>query len=219
MTAATHLALNQTFSAVRVLNYRLSPVTFSVKLCCVPVSDSEQSLEHNSHRAAVAFQLLQFWMREMLDGIVIVDPLSEMGEQMIYTCDNRLLFTPGSADDFTLVRLLHSKCSAIADHYIHIESLTLTSSDTFHSERYWSGDRYALPGADYLKQPMVHALPWWQRRSIDICDYLTKDLEAHGESIEDIVNLSDPLIELENQLTQDIREHTPAEIIEDIWKS
>lgn len=219
MNMPAGLALNCEAWVIRTVGYVLTPVQLQVRALCTPaVTDSDQ-LQLAGHRSAVAVQLMHYWLTEMLPHTVIVNPLSEMGEQLMYTCDNRVMLTPGTPDDFLLVRLLHSKLSAIARSHVQVHSVTVKTSDTGHSERIWSSTEYALPQSDYMGSDIVHSVPWWQRASIDICDILVKDAQQQGDNVEDLVNLTDPLAVLEAELDKHFSDSEPAEIIDNIWKS
>ena len=212
MMPNTYLTLNHSFFAVRVMGYRMVPVQFDLRVSCVPVAHSDLTHSAAGHRAAVTYQLIKCWMEEMLSNATLADPTTELGEQLSCVCDSHVLFTPGAPDDFVLVRLIHSKCAAIARDRVQILSAALSSSDTDHSERVWTGTEYGLPGIEYAGCPTVHSVPWWQRPTIDVWDHCVREGEQPADH-------SDPLEILESELSRHWQACEPAEIIDNIWKS
>lgn len=220
----TSFTFNHTFDAIRVDNYYLIPTEITVSINCQPQSINGVDLEGSSHRASASFHVMQTWLKTMLDDVIIVEPTTEMGEILRYTSDNKVLYSPKNTDDFTLCRLLHSKCSAITQNNMIIHAITISSSDTRNCDRHWSGTRYGLPGADYMGSEIAHDEPWWKRPCIDISDVLLSELPKN-ENHPNVVDISNSLSQLENEILQEIQEqfgsddNQQAEIIRDIWST
>lgn len=218
----TSFTFNHTFAAIRANDYYLTPTEISLSINCQPKSINGVDLEGSSHRASASFHVMQTWIKSMLDEVIIIDPTTEMGEMLRYTSDNKVLYSPKNTDDFTLCRLIHSKCSVITQGNMSIDVITISSADMGSCDRHWSGTHYRLPGVDYLGSPIIHDEPWWRRPSIDISDTLVSEVPESEQN--NILDISDPLSELEGEILRNIQEtfgsddKQQAEIIQDIWK-
>lgn len=218
----TSFTFNHTFDAIRADGYYLTPTEITLNINCQPKSINGVDLEGSSHRASASFHVMKTWIKSMLDEVIIVEPTSELGEILRYTSDNKILYSPKNTDDFTLCRLIHSKCSAITQNNMTIDTITVSSSDGGNCDRHWSGTHYRLPGVDYMGAPIIHDQPWWCRASIDISDILVSEV-PENEHHSNVVDISDPLSELESEILRNIQDtfggdgKQQAEIIKDIW--
>ena len=224
MTPNSLVVLKHTFTAVRVFDYSLSPVTFALQIhCCIPGGVSP-TVHSTQDKAAVSFQVLKLWMQNMLEEVTLVNPLSEVGEFLLGVSENKTMTIPGEPDDNILVQVLYSKISAITKGHLDIIKVVLSSTDTDDTEQHLiitKDFKNSLPDISYMEDDVVHATPWWDRVSIDIADVYKHLLSE--EEINDILTNDDVLQEYEEMLLQDIveqqKEENEAEIIEDVWKT
>lgn len=223
MTPNTKMVINHTFTAVRVFDYTLTPLTFNLQIhCCVPNGFSP-SIQSVQDKAAISFQVLKLWLHNMLDEVTIVNPVTDIGEMLLGVSESKIMTTPGEPDDNVLVRVLHSKIASITKGNLEIIKLVLSSSDTEYTEQHWpfsDGVEYMLPDISYMDDEVIHKDPWWVRTSIDIADIYSHLLDE--EEIKDILDSDDMLSEYELTLIEDLTasrgQLIEAEIIEDVWE-
>lgn len=208
------VALSHKFRGIRVYEDSLCAVNFRLKLFCGPSRECAPTIQQAGHLSAISYQVLLYWIENILDDVVFLDPTTELGHSIYYSVDNKIFHTPGQPDDFLLARLLHSKMRAITHGNVEVGSMMLSSSDTGHTERWWTSNEYALPDLTYLGDGKpVHPTPWWERPTIDTMDVLEEELEE--EELKNLRELADPLAEYEKALLEE--EAAEAEIIDNLW--
>lgn len=218
MTNNTYIVLKREFTAIRVFEYSMTPVTFTLKIECSLPHNKTKTPSEQIKQSSVAHQLINIWLANVLDDVVVVDPTTEMGEFLLATTENNIMTTPGNPDDNVLARLIHSKLSTIAKGNIHISKLVLVSSDTDHTERHWTGTDYLLPESSYKDDDeTVHSDPWWKRYSFEVSDYLSSDLDEDTKA--ELLAAQGVLEQYEQKLSGELFVNdNEAEILEDIWK-
>jgi hypothetical protein len=213
------ITIPHTFNATRVyiedndMPY-MTAATVTLKISCSPIDDEKMSREESGKRAVIGFQRLKVWLDAILQDIILIDVNSELLEPLQDTVANTLMYVPGQPDDSMLSVLLHSKVSAITHNMLEIHAITLSATDTFGIERYYRKlrDDYPLPGIEYFDGETQHKRPWWERPTIDICEYGN---EEDNETI--IMFDNDPLSEIgKDYLTED---HEADIIVFDVWKN
>ena len=183
----TFVVLPHTFSAIRAYedNEGMSHLTatdITLKFSCTPLGDTTD----NATKAMVGYQRLRTWLEAVLNQIIIINVNSSLIEVMLRSVSNMMLYTPGQPDDALLAMLFHSKASAITNDLLEIHSIWMSSTDTENTERYYrclSGG-YELPDISYYNDlPMndelksINPIPWWERPTIDICEYVQSEDE------------------------------------------
>lgn len=211
------IVIPHTFPAIRIFEEdeqsQISPTTITLNISCAPIDDGVLSAEEMGTKAMIGFQRLKVWLEGILDYIILIDKESELLEVMQDNTGNNVMVIPGKPDDALLAVLLHSKVSAITEGLLEIYTITLKATDTNLIERmYRCPDKeYPLPGIEYFGEEAIHDIPWWARKTIDVCDFVKTDDE---ETI--IWHNTDPLADIGKEfLTND----TEADIIVfDVWK-
>lgn len=214
------VVMPHSFSAIRAFDdevgTQLTASQITVKFSCSPVGESGK----DGTKAMIGYQRLRTWMEAVLQDIIIIDVNSPMIGSMFGNVSNIMMYTPGRTDDALLSIVLHSKASAITEGMLDIHSIWITSTDTENSERYYrnAGGDYGLPGIEYFNDRTVNAglvasnkRPWWQRPTVDICEYAQEE----GENV--VWFEVDPLLDIGKEyLTND----EEADIIVfDSWKN
>lgn len=178
------IVLPHKFPAIRVFEdeddvTHMTAATFKIKFSCTPIEDGK-STDEMTRKAMVGFQRLRTWLDAVLNNIIIIDVNSPMLEHMQNHVGNLRLYTPGKPDDSLLAVVFHSKATAITRDLIEIHSICLSSTDTENTERYYrnTDGEYELPGIEYYKDLeinkgliVINDTPWWERPTIDICEY------------------------------------------------
>ena len=224
LTDNTYIAVNHVFRAVRVFKNDIVPVKFHLKFFCNPNMQRDISFAEATARGGAAYQLVVFWLNNIVDQIVIANPQNDLGFFIYQISESKTMFTPGEPDDNVLARVLHSKIRAVSKGNLEVGGLILQSDDTYNTERYWEGTDYLLPGIEYAGKDVVHAVPWWERSSIDTAEFFVED---HNEDeIQEILTFEDPLADFEKAIFSELSadnemdeaDFGEAEIIDDIWR-
>lgn len=215
------IVLPHTFPAIRAFESgdgvtHLTSTEITLKFSCTPIGDTVE----DGTKAMVGYQRLRTWLEAVIDNILIINVESPMLLPMQTGISNMMLHTPGKTDDALLVTLFHSKASSITRDLLKIYTVWMTSTDTENTERYYRCDdgRYELPGIEYYNDLEINKeikstndVPWWERPTIDICEY------GDDPDNDDVIWFEvDPLLEIGKEyLTND----TEADIIVfDSWK-
>lgn len=216
----TYVAINHAFSGVRVMREYMTPATWHIKLYCAPAITSKGPIQKDLDAAAISYQVVTYWLQNILQHPIIIDPTTSFGLFLYEVSENRLVFTPSAPDDNILARLLHQKIRTLSKGNLEIGSIVLTSSDTGNTERHFVGGEYMLPGIDYIGEEVLHSEPWWMRATADTSEII-KSLVPE-EEIEELKTIQDPIEEYERLLyeeTEILGEGEEAEIIEvNVWK-
>jgi hypothetical protein len=216
------IVIPHTFTATRVYAEedvsRISPTIITLKIACGPIDDDSVPLKEQGTKAMVGFQRLKVWLGAIIDNVILIDVNSNMIDVLQDNVANTFMFIPGQPDDSMLSVLLHSKICAITHELLEIHSISLTATDTENVERYYRNlhpkKKYPLPGIEYIEPvnaDVVDEIPWWERATIDVCEYT----KVEGEE-EIVFGESDPLAEIGKEYLTNGEE---ADIIVfDLWK-
>jgi len=215
------IVLPHTFPAIRAFDgddgiTHLTSTMITLKFSCTPMGDTVE----DGTKGMVGFQRLRTWLEAVINHILIINVESPMLESMQTSISNMMLYTPGKTDDALLAALFHSKASSITRDLLEIHTIWMASTDTENTERYYRciDGHYELPGIEYYNDleinkevQSVNSEPWWERPTIDICEYgaSTDDTDVVWFEV-------DPLLEIGKEyLTND----SEADIIVfDNWK-
>ena len=183
----SYIIIPHTFTATRVYIEeddmpRMTAATITLKIACGVLDDDSLSGEELGNRAVIGFQRLKVWLEAILEGIVIIDVNSDLLDALQESVINNMMYVPGQPDDSMLAVLLHSKISAITKNMLDVHAVSLTASDTFGIERVYRNlspeKTYPLPDISYFDGETQHTVPWWQRPTVDICEYQKDDEET-----------------------------------------
>jgi len=215
------IVLPHSFSAIRVFDEKevgahLTATTITLKFSCSPLDETSDA----GAKAMIGYQRLRTWLEAVMQNVIIIDVNSPMIGSMHNGVSNLMMYTPGRTDDALLAMLFHAKTSAITEGLLNIHSIWLVSTDTENSERYYrnSDGDYGLPGIEYFNERAANdgsvssnKRPWWNRATIDICEYAQ-------ENGEDVVWFEvDPLLDIGKEYLTEVSE---ADIIVfDSWKN
>lgn len=193
---------------------RLSATEITLKISCAPI-ETNTTPKDSGQRAIIGFQRLKTWLSAVLTDVVLINVNSDLFDNLQACVGNQLMYVPGQPDDAMLAVLLHSKISAITKDFLEVTNITLSATDTEHVERYYRRiDEYPLPGIEYFDAELIHDTPWWNRPTIDICEYAKEDTKTEQELF---WHEHDPLAEIGKEY---LKGDSEADIIAfDIWKS
>lgn len=214
------IVLPHTFSAIRVFDEKdagshLTATDITLKFSCTPTDETADA----GAKAMIGYQRLRTWLEAVFQNIIIIDINSPMIGSIHGGVSNLLMFTPGKTDDGLLSILFHAKAAAITEGLLDIHSIWMSSTDTEDSERYYrnSDGDYGLPDISYFNDRLAsdgtmssNKRPWWERPTVDICEYAQED----GEDVVWFEN--DPLLDIGKEY---LTEKSEADIIVfDAWK-
>jgi hypothetical protein len=185
------------FSAIRVLNERVAPVDLTLKISIAPLENSSMSDQDVGLMAARGFQKLKVWLDIALQDAIIINYKSPMLDAFEEFTDNPILYVPREPDDYTLSAILHSKLSQIVKGHLLLDTIVLSSSDTFDIERYFrckDGVYTGLPGIEYLGEEATHSVPWWARYGMETVDY-AKNKVVNVEELLELLTLANEDLE------------------------
>lgn len=158
------------FSAIRVFDKTLVPTDIMLK---ISVSASQTLTEENrEEKVEEGFKKLAFWTEAVLGNVIMIDVASEKFGDIATGINNTVMFVPGEPTDHLLVQLLHNKIVTITKGLFDVHSVSLTTSDTNNFETHFRSDGgYDLPGLEYFPGEVIHPVPWWQRPTIEVCEF------------------------------------------------
>ena len=214
------IVLPHTFNAIRVFDEKdvgahMTATTITLKFSCTPIDETKDA----GAKAMIGYQRLRAWLEAVMQNVMIIDVNSPIIGAMHTGVSNLMMYTPGRTDDALLSVLFHSKATAITEGLLNIHTFWMSSTDTENSERYYRNvdNHYELPGIEYFNN-RTHSdgslssnkRPWWERSTVDICEYAQED----GE---DVVWFEvDPLLDIGKDY---LNESAEADIIVfDAWK-
>lgn len=209
----TYIIMQQSFSAIRVMNDNLSPVMFELEVTLISDMRAGKTPEESSMLAGIGFRKLKTWLEIVLSGILIVKAGADLADVLLDETENTVMLTPDEPDDVIIAALLLTKMQAIAEGQLVVDSVSLSSSDTGFTKRIMRNQAIKLPGIEYLGVEAIHNKPWWLRDTIETIDY-PKDSATEEYFAE--ISVRDPLKELDRELRGD----QEADVISlDTWKT
>jgi len=211
------IIIPHTFAATRIYEEdeisQISPTTITLRISCSPIDDGVLTAEEMGTKAIIGFQRLKVWLEGILDYTILIDANSELLSVMQEKVGNHIMIVPGKPDDALLAALLHCKVAAITEGLLEIFTISLRATDTNDIERLYRcpDKQYPLPGIEYFDGDAAHDIPWWQRATIDVCDFDKTDDEERIAFYN-----ADPLAEIGREY---LTNGTEADIIVfDAWK-
>ena len=161
------------FNAIRVYDASLNPATFEISITVSPAEFETRLPNLIEEKSNEGMQRLTFWWETIMSNVVIGDIASETFAALVASADNSSMFCPGEPTDHLLVELLHSKVSAIMNGFFDIHTLSLKSNDTSYIKTSFRNiDGYRLPDISYYPNETLHDKPWWQRDTIEVCEFV-----------------------------------------------
>lgn len=210
----TYIVLPHSFTAVRVMGERLSPMSVDLEISLLVDASSGTDTDSIGQKAGIGFRKIRTWLELVLPEIVIVNGESDLADTISEQTDNLVMITPDEPDDVILAALLLSKLQAITEGQLVVAQIAVSSSDTGFIKRIMKPDAIRLPGIEYLGEEAVHDKPWWQRDTIETADFPKTD--ATEEYFAEI-SVRDPLKEIEREFYENDEE---ADVISiDAWKA
>jgi len=221
-----YMTMNFEFGGIRIQDGFMTAVDWELSVNLI-VAQRAKSREDVEYRAGVMYQKLWFWLDANLQGIVLVNVESEDDLYIANLSSNITLYCPGNPSDDLVIKLLHSKLTALAGKDIGIGEMRLKASDTSICYTYDcpEGD-YELPltTSEYYTEGTCRDVdPWWTRND-GFCFEFVKPEDSEETDEEIFAGIVDPMIEFERAVS--VMENTqigmvrePARIVQvEKWK-
>lgn len=196
------MTFNSEFTGIRVLNRTLIPTKWKVEADFVSNEDfdAEKSKEYNE--GSITYQILDFWMTQLLDDVLVVNPLDPFSLDLALSANNFCMTIPGTPTDDLIIQALFEKMNAICKNHLQILKLSITSVDsgaTYHFVDTINNSN--LPDISYVGED-VHTefkTPWWTRTTACCSDFPVEEDDEDVTEI-DFVKEKDVLDHYEEQL-------------------
>lgn len=224
----SHMTLEYEFSGIRIQETILTPVSWKLSVDLVAVGPKGKSKEDIEHDAGTAYQKVYFWLETNLPAIAVVNVQNESDFYLANMIGNISMYCPANPGDDTLIRLLHSKISALAYPELIVGEMHLKGSDTALQYTFDSSDGdHMLPTktSEYLKGWVIKDdVPWWERPDGFCFEFAVP--EDAAETLEEIYkDVEDPMEEFYRVIDEVDNAHNiglvkePAKIVQiEKWK-
>lgn len=222
-----HMTLDYEFTGIRLQGSYLTPVDWTLKVNLIASEKKGKTKQDIESAASLAYQKLYFWLETNMPSIVVVDVTSEDDLYLSNLTSNITMFCPGNPGDDMLVKLLHSKLSALSGNELIVSEITLKGSDTSLHYTYDCEDGdYGLPATTEEYCPVGirrDEQPWWSRDDGFCLEFIRSEedkVEDRDKLFEGVV---DPMTEF-YRIISEVDEHfnlmkEPAKIVQvEKWK-
>jgi hypothetical protein len=200
-----YMTLSFEFAGTRIQDGYLTPVDWEISTNLIVSGKKSKSKEDIEYRASVVYQKLYFWLDTNLQYIAMVDVGNEDDLYIANLSSNITMYCPGNPSDDMIIKLLHSKLSALAGSDLGIGEIKLKASDTSLTYTYdcLDGD-YELPAttAEYYTEGTCRdSQPWWTRND-GFCFEFVKPSESEATDEEIFEGIVDPMDEFEKAISE-----------------
>lgn len=219
------MTLNYSFAGAKMFGQFLQPAMWDLEIEMVVLVNDKDPEQDTDEFGDVVFNKLLFWLETTMPNIIVSDINNQEGISIITAIDNSMMYTPGEPSDALIVRLLHSKISAILSSHLALGRIKLKSTDQMVSYVFEldSTNGYSLPSLpDYCPADVTHDIPWWARPDGFCFEFiLPEDEDERKEAIAVYEKIEDPLAQFDEyhaNLDEEMQGgNKPAEIIEVPW--
>lgn len=224
-----HMTLEYQFSGIRIHTGYMVPVDWSLSVMLIATDKKGKTKEEIENRAGITYQKLHYWLDTNLPNIVMVDVGDETDLYIANLSANIMMYCPGAAGDDMIIRLLHSKLTALAHPELVVAEISLKGSDSSLQYTYDCEDgNYSLPLTTeeyYTEGKARNSEPWWTRND-GFCFEFIHPVDENGEDIVDesvfegVIDPMDEFHKLFLEKTEDISiPKEPAKIVQvEKWK-
>lgn len=220
-----HMTLDYEYTGIRLQDGFLTPVTWKLDVNLIASEHKSQTKQDVENKAGLAYQKLYFWLETNLPGIVAVNATNEDDLYLANLTSNIVMLCPGNPGDDILIKLLHSKLSALSGNDLILSEITLRGSDTSLHYTYDCEDGdYGLPAntSDYCPESIIRDKePWWTRDD-GFCTEFLRPMEEKEQGEDSFSDIVDPMTEF-FRIIEEVDSHIlvkePAKIVQvEKWK-
>lgn len=220
-----HMTLDYEFTGIRLQNGYMTPVDWTLKINLIAPGKKGKAKQDIEHSAGLAYQKLYFWLETNMPNILVVDVTNEDDFYISNLSSNLTLFCPGNPGDDMLIRLLHSKMSALSGDDLIVSEVIIKGSDTSLQYTYDCEDgNYDLPEEveEYCPGGVKRDIsPWWTRDDGFCFEFIRPEGEEDEKEV--FEGIVDPMSEF-HRIINEIDNHVglvrePAKIVQvEKWK-
>lgn len=166
------ITLKQEFSAVRVMDNRMIPTKWRVKMEVIKADEPEdaEAAEYDFN-IRVAFSKIRFWFDQVVSGCVMFERGNEWAQRACLADDgsqsvaNHIMLLPGEPTDELICKVLQSKANALSGNFLAFASIELESDDVHCLSYIYNGvGEFELPDHDeWIGEHSYFSKPWWGR--------------------------------------------------------
>lgn len=200
-----YMTLEYEFTGIRIQEGYLSPVDWELSVNLIVNGKKSKSKDDIEYRAGVVYQKLYFWLDTNLPSVVMSNVEDEDDLYIANLSANIMMYCPGNPSDDLIIRLLHSKLSALAGNDIEIGEIKIKASDTSIQYTYDSQDGeydLATSTAEYYTEGVCRdSEPWWSRDD-GFCFEFVRPAEIEGTDEEIFAGITDPMVDFEKVLSE-----------------
>jgi len=210
----SYMTLEYEFTGIRVQDCFLTPVDWKLTVNLIAPVKRGRSKESQEEKLATIYQKLYFWLDTNLPNIIIVDVTESPDLFMANLAANIMMYCPGSANDDTVIQLLHSKLTSLAGKELVVGEIQLKGSDGTLQYTYDcpEGD-YTLPSTteEYFEKGQTRdKIPWWKRND-GFCFEFIRPTTTKLTDEELFKGIIDPMDEFERVMSEVVEEEPKHE--------
>ena len=223
----SYMTLEFDFTGIRIQDAFMTPVDWKLSVDLVALDKKGKSKEDLEIKASITYQKVYFWLDTNLQNIVMVDVGKDDDLYIANLSSNIMMYCPGNPSDDMIIRLLHSKISALSDPDLIVGEIRLKGSDTNLQYTFDVTDHdYLLPltTSEYYTEGKTRDVdPWWERDD-GFCFEFVKPIDCDVSDEELFKDIVDPMVEFDRIIkemtdTQVNMVREPAEIVRvEKWK-
>jgi len=221
------MTLEYNFTGIRIQESVLTPVDWKLTIDLVATGKKGKTKDEVEYEAGITYQKIYFWLDTNLPHILMVDVSNEDDLYISNLSSNIMMYCPGNPGDDMIIRLLHSKVSALADPELIVGEMHLKGSDTSLQYTFDCADGdYDLPATTteyYTEGTTRDTQPWWTRND-GFCFEFVRPADTEIPDEELFKDISDPMDEFRRIMSEMVDTHIglvrePARIVQvEKWK-
>lgn len=160
---------NKNFKIIKIIEDKMIPVVLSFKADLSYVSEDDAL--QNDIEASISLAKMKLWVDNYLDGIIAFSVHNEWALSFLFdetgetiTSTNFMMFPSELVTDDMLAQLLSKKLNSLGGNVISVNSVEVTSPDSFLSYIYTGEADFDLPEMeDWVGEFSYYDTPWWFR--------------------------------------------------------
>lgn len=172
------IQFTQSFKAIRVIDTRLIPTTWDLRVELIFDEDLAGTAEYDLAVHA-ALSKIKYWFRTVLESSVIIDRDSAYAHKAFLDDEgriitgNNLVTLPGHPGDDLLVSAIHSKINALAHDVFWAGTIDITNDDNgLHYVFFGEGDERLPTMDEWVGERTYFPVPWWGRNDASVMDVI-----------------------------------------------
>lgn len=197
------LSYSGNIKGIRVLNNSVIPTSWDINIDFFTQKKDDENDITQTVEATVSFQVLTYWINELIQDIIVFDPTDEFALSWVPQTYNAILTTPGVPTDDLFARVVQKKIETLVGDRLGIVKTSFLSEDgggMKYSYFDFNKDSNSLPDISYVgTQAESTKVPWWERKTSECYD-LPEETELPENIIQLYTQQEDVLTEYEEMM-------------------